>query len=109
MLRRFQASVVLVACLLSVSAAAKTPTDEPTDTPTDDESAPAEVPPAPPQTAQPPTEAPPAAAATVDVKPAAEPSPWHIDVNGYFRAPMALGISSRPGPDNMTGPSSTQV
>ena len=34
---------------------------------------------------------------------------WHIDVNGYFRAPMALGISSRPGPDNSTGPSSTQV
>ena len=46
--------------------------------------------------------------------PEVQPAPrsrraWHTDVNGYFRAPMALGISSRPGPDNMTGPSSTQV
>jgi hypothetical protein len=26
---------------------------------------------------------------------------WHVEVNGYFRAPMALGISSRPNPDEM--------
>jgi hypothetical protein len=104
MLRRFQASVVLLVCLLSISAAAQ----EPTEKPTDDESAPEETP-TPPPTAQPPTAPPPAAAATAEVNPAAEPSPWHIDVNGYFRAPMALGISSRPGPDNLTGPSSTQV
>jgi hypothetical protein len=34
---------------------------------------------------------------------------WHTFVTGYFRAPMALGISSRPNPDNPTGPSSMQV
>jgi hypothetical protein len=34
---------------------------------------------------------------------------WHTEITGYFRAPMALGISSRPSPDNPTGPSSTQV
>ena len=43
------------------------------------------------------------------MEPAPVPGPWHVDVNGYFRAPMALGISSRPGPDNMIGPPSTQV
>jgi hypothetical protein len=40
---------------------------------------------------------------------AAEPEGWHTEVHGYFRAPMALGLSSRPGPDNLSGPSSTQV
>jgi hypothetical protein len=39
----------------------------------------------------------------------AEPEGWHTEVHGYFRAPMALGLSSRPGPDNLSGPSSTQV
>jgi hypothetical protein len=110
MLRRFRASVVVVVCLVSISALA----EEPTDKSTDDENAaeappPAPPPPAPPPTAQPKTEPPPVAAATTEVKPAAEPGAWHVDVNGYFRAPMALGISERPGPDNPTGPSSTQI
>jgi hypothetical protein len=35
------------------------------------------------------------------VMPAAEPGSWQIGVNGYFRAPMAIGISSRQGPDDM--------
>jgi hypothetical protein len=61
-----------------------------------------------PPAAQPPAPPPPAAT-TSAVKPAAEPETWHAGVSGYFRAPMALGISSRPSPDNMTGPSSTQV
>lgn len=36
-------------------------------------------------------------------------SAWDVDLSGYFRAPMALGISSRPGPDNLTGEPQTQV
>jgi hypothetical protein len=34
---------------------------------------------------------------------------WHTEVTGYFRAPLALGFSSRPGPDNINGPVKTQV
>lgn len=29
---------------------------------------------------------------------------WHMEVHGYFRAPMALGISSRPNPDDPNFP-----
>jgi hypothetical protein len=107
MLRRFQASVVLLASLVSISVAAEEPTadEEPTKEPT------AEEPPTPP-TPQP-TVPPAAVSANAEVKPTAEPAPgpgsWQTEVHGYFRAPMALGISSRPGPDNLTGPSSTQV
>jgi hypothetical protein len=109
MLRRFQASLVLLACLVSISAAAEEPSadEEPAkERPSEEEAA------TPPPTAQP-TPPPAAESANPEVKPAAEPEPpggsWHTSVNGYFRAPMALGISSRPGPDNMTGPSSLQV
>jgi hypothetical protein len=49
---------------------------------------------------------PPAAAAVAPEAPAED---WQIQVHGYFRAPMAMGISSRPNPDNQTGPSSQQV
>jgi hypothetical protein len=42
------------------------------------------------------------------VKPAADPGSWHTELSGYFRAPIAIGLSSRPGPDNPTGPSSAQ-
>jgi hypothetical protein len=52
---------------------------------------------------------PPPPAATPEKKPDADPNAWQFGVSGYFRAPMALGISSRPGPDNQTGPASTQV
>ncbi|HMC63175.1 MAG TPA: hypothetical protein VKJ01_28530, partial [Candidatus Solibacter sp.] len=92
---------------MSISAAAEEPAadEEPTD-----ERTPEEPSTAPPPTAQP-TKPPVVESANPEVKPAAESGPgsWHVDVNGYFRAPMALGISSRPGPDNSTGPSSTQV
>ena len=102
--KKFQASLVLLACFLAVPAAAQKPTDDPTDQPPSDEQSPAALPTAPPPqppTAQPPQ--PPASSATDVKEPAPVPGPWHIDVNGYFRAPMALGISSRPGPDNPTG------
>lgn len=41
---------------------------------------------------------------------AAEPAPegeqsgWNTSVSGYFRAPFAIGISNRPGPDDPDGP-----
>jgi hypothetical protein len=107
MLRRFQASFVLLLCLVSIPAAAGEPTDGST-TERASEEPPAAAPPATalaPATATAPTEVKP----IEEVKPVAEPGPWQIEVNGYFRAPVAAGISSRPGPDNMTGPSSTQV
>ena len=34
---------------------------------------------------------------------------WQIEVHGYFRAPMALGFSSRPNPDTPNGPANGQI
>jgi hypothetical protein len=34
---------------------------------------------------------------------------WDISLTGYFRAPMTIGISNRPGPDNLTGEPQTQL
>jgi len=34
---------------------------------------------------------------------------WHLEVHGYFRAPMALGFSSRPNPDTPYGPPRGQI
>src|SRR2546423_588338 len=112
MRRTFQASFVLLVCLVSVSAAAAEAPDE--DQPPQPPAAlPAAPPPAPPTA--PPAHPPPPPPATA-VEPAPVPGPWHVDVNGYFRAPMALGISSRPGPDTLDpltgkliGPPNTQV
>ena|SRR5687768_431345 len=36
-------------------------------------------------------------------------SRWDLGFKGYFRAPMALGISSRPHPDNLMGKPQTQI
>jgi len=52
-----------------------------------------------------------------EVKPAAESEGWHTFITGYFRAPMTIGISSRPGPetkvpgsaDQFTGAPKTQL
>src|SRR3569832_2912814 len=41
--------------------------------------------------------------------PAPEPSAWHTEIPGYFRAPISLGVSSRPSPDDPNGPSKTQI
>jgi hypothetical protein len=92
MLRRLLVSLVVLVCLASVPAAAQEPEEEEA----------AEEPPQPPPPPPPPAPEPPPVAAT-------GPGSWHIDVNGYFRAPAAMGISSRPGPDDMMGPSKTQV
>lgn len=34
---------------------------------------------------------------------------WEFSVSGYFRAPMALGFSKRPGPDDLTGKPQLQI
>lgn len=34
---------------------------------------------------------------------------WNTFVSGYFRAPMAIGVSPRPGPDNLAGDSELQL
>jgi hypothetical protein len=34
---------------------------------------------------------------------------WETGVSGYFRAPLAMGLSSRPGPDNLTGTPELQI
>lgn len=105
MLRRLQASCSLGLCLLSIRAAAQTPTDQqprdeqPThqqaaDQPATDDAAGADAP---------------LDAATEDPPAPAPQQGWRTEVSGYFRAPAALGISSRSRPDNKTGPSSTQV
>jgi hypothetical protein len=103
---------MLVVCLASLRAVAEEPTEKSADEETapDEENLLAPPPKTPPPTAQPKTEPPPIAAAPTEaVEPAAVPGAWHTGVNGYFRAPMALGLSQRPGPDNLSGPSSTQV
>jgi hypothetical protein len=100
-------------CFASIPAAAEAPPDTPTSkgvqvaqagpgtpTPTEEGAAPAPVGSAPEPTEPPPTSPP------REASPAAEPDGWHTFISGYFRAPIALGISSRPAPD---GPTSTQV
>jgi len=34
---------------------------------------------------------------------------WHLEVHGYFRAPMSLGLSTRPNPDTPDGPPKGQI
>jgi hypothetical protein len=41
--------------------------------------------------------------------PAPPPSSWRTEITGYFRAPVSLGVSSRPGPDTPMGPDKTQI
>jgi hypothetical protein len=107
---RLQASLMLGVCLASASAAAQSEADSdaaatesapasPTDRAVEE----------PPRAQPPPASVTPPAFVPVEEKPTAQPSGWHTDVTGYFRAPIIMGLSSRPGPDNPTGPSSTQV
>jgi hypothetical protein len=103
------------ACALTVPAFAEEP-DEPAD---------AEPAAAPPDVEKPAAAAPtPAVAAAApntkeaatppDATPAPPPAKpwyqeWHTEVTGYFRAPISMGISSRPNPDDMKGPKHSQV
>src|SRR5215468_9075509 len=88
MLRRLQASFVLLVSLVCFSAAAQEPTNEGTPAEPPPAAAPA-APAAPPLTPAP---------APAEAKPPTEWGGWHTEVSGYFRAPLALGLSSRPGP-----------
>jgi hypothetical protein len=114
-----------VVCLASVAAAAAeadAPSEEgaPTEekaAPDGEAAAPAEDFPMPAKKAKKPAPAPeePATAQptsskdTSGDKPVPEPPGWRTEVSGYFRTPISMGISSRPGPDQPSGPSSTQV
>ena len=41
-------------------------------------------------------------------EPIEEPEGWQTFITGYFRAPMAIGISERQSPDDPDGPATTQ-
>ncbi len=129
MLRRLQALVVLGVCVVSIPVAAVEPEDVDLSTPgeapaankdapaaaTADgtpaaKEAPAAAKEAPAAKAPVATEAPAAAPPpTTEVKPDEQAGGWHTEVHGYFRAPLTLGLSHRPDPDNMNGPPSTQI
>ena len=119
MLRTFRAFFFLGVSVVSIPAAAQEATDKP---PPSTEPPPAPAPtgtlqeegPNPVHTSLP-GEVPPAPPPpTAEAKAPGLLEGWQTELHGYFRAPMALGISSRPSPQldangNMTGPSSTQV
>jgi hypothetical protein len=106
--------LVVGVCLASVAAAAEQPPDA------DEESASADE--APPAAAdktgstrkgqEPPRAQPPPSDVTNQEKAVAEVAQqkgWRTEINGYFRAPISMGISSRQSPDDPTGPSKLQV
>jgi hypothetical protein len=132
MLRKLQAFIVLGLGVVATPAAAQEPTDETTtkDRQAGAEPAAAEVPtaksaaeePTTRPTAEVPTTKPKSEdlkAANASTEPAAQPPAaeeksaglggWHVFVSGYFRAPFAMGLSQRPGPDNQSGPTRLQV
>jgi hypothetical protein len=55
------------------------------------------------------SDAPAEAALTTEVSPAPEPQGWQTYVSGYFRAPLAIGISPRRSPDDRSGPARMQL
>ena len=127
MLRIFQAFFVLVVLGVAIPAAAQEPKDEPKSN--DQQSseagtAPAasEEPTGKPTSAEPmgkpksndqqpaqESTGPTAPLPTTEEKPAGQSGGWNTFVTGYFRAPFAMGISSRAGPDNQSGPTRLQV
>jgi hypothetical protein len=110
MRRSLVASLLIGVCLVSLPAAAEEAGEEAAGAA--DERAPQadELPPKEAARAQPPpSSTTPPAFVPPQEQPAAEPVGWHTEVHGYFRAPVSLGISSRPSPDDPGGPSKTQV
>ncbi|MEO8184034.1 MAG: hypothetical protein ABI895_34875 [Deltaproteobacteria bacterium] len=99
MLRKLQALLVLMAAVVAFPAAAQEPTSEdnaPEEPAADQERSSegkAEAPPSPSGEGQP-------------VEPAAG---WQVYATGYFRAPLAIGISPRRSPDNPQGPAKMQL
>jgi hypothetical protein len=127
MLRRLQAFVMLAVLVVAIPAAAQDPKDKPTAAAKDQDSDEAEPEPAAPeapidrptakdQTSAQATPEPVSPPSIPEVKPVEQAEGWHSFVTGYFRAPMALGISPRPGPDTkvpggttFTGEPKTQI
>ncbi len=129
MLRKLQAFFVMGVWVVAIPAAAQESTDEPSGKPSaqagtasaaSEESAPKpeESTDKPKPKQQPAAQASPAAAppptaaevkAAEEAKPADQSGGWQTFVTGYFRAPMTMGFSPRPGPDNPTGPTRMQV
>lgn len=113
MLRRLQVCFVLGMCVVSIRAAAAEPEEKAAaaaaDSDDEPEDKPAAAPEQKPALKEAPTPPPVAPPEVLEPPPSTEPEGWHTELHGYFRAPMALGLSSRPGPDNLNGPASTQI
>ena len=126
MLRRLRALLVFSVCVAAIPAAAQEPQPEPEERespPADGAPAAAEEPAGDDSSARKSTEkrtdedpqsaqtgtAPAAPAPAPAAKAAAESESFRTFVSGYFRAPMAMGISPRPNPDDMDGPAHTQI
>ncbi|HEY2407939.1 MAG TPA: hypothetical protein VGI10_18150 [Polyangiaceae bacterium] len=124
MLRRLQAFLVIGVWVIARPALADKPNDQPEPEATSDDEhadeADSDETPAKParkldaektQAVQPST--PPAlaeqAASTEQAAPAEQADDWHTEIHGYFRAPLAIGISPRRGPDDPSGPARTQL
>ena len=123
-MRRLQAFLVLGVWIVAMPAAAQASTAEfpaeerpPAETSTG--AAAPDAPTAPkPESAPTPADPPPLEASTgggaapppptAEDKPTEKKDKWDMFLSGYFRAPMAIGISNRPSPDDMNGPSYTQ-
>jgi hypothetical protein len=52
---------------------------------------------------------PPPAAPAAEQEASQQPGAWHVEVHGYFRAPMALSFSPRPDPTTPNGPAKGQI
>jgi len=104
MLRRLQAFLVLMAAVVALPAAAQQPVAQ--QPAAEDEQA---------QTLAPDAErsalgteaAPPTP--TRDVEPVEPAAAWQVYASGYFRAPLAIGISPRRSPDNPEAPAKMQL
>jgi hypothetical protein len=106
-LRKLQVFFVLGALAVSIPAAADEPSGAPANPAT---------PATPTQTVDPANPANPVdpaspATPTNPATPANTPwyKEWDTFLTGYFRAPLALGISTRPNPDNPSGPHNVQI
>ena len=99
MLRLLQALLVLVACVVAAPAAAQEPAAE-------------EEHPEKPDSGEEPSSEPRAASApgSTSEGPPVQPSEgWRVYATGYFRAPLAIGISPRRSPDDPEGPAKIQL
>src|SRR5262245_25285046 len=106
MLRRLRAFIALAAGVAAVPAVAQEPTPEDDasaepDTAAPEEPAPQDQPPATPL-----AEA--GAPTTIDEKLAPASDGWKTYVSGYFRAPLAIGMSPRRAPDDRNAPAEMQ-